>query len=268
MLRTLLKSHFQVGWYHSHPVFAANPSVVDINNQSNFQALFRDAEAGYVSVPSGHAHTHTAMKKLRIVILGIGRDRNWSLSDGQIQNPSNPFGIVQLSSFVPRGFGFVHHSITKSQTLTSRFATFSSLYTWRVRLCVHSRHGGLGGRWEPFVAFIVGSYDLRLPGPQSKLQAFVVMTEKGKPKPMEVTFAAPTQPLDPDSLSTVRELVASQKEVDKRVNLTELWRPFTRLAVDGSRSGGPDTKLAKLRASLRAYLPATGEKSSHTLCPV
>jgi hypothetical protein len=33
------------------------------------------------------------------------------LNDGRIQNPSNPFGVVPLSNFVPRGFGFVHHSI-------------------------------------------------------------------------------------------------------------------------------------------------------------
>jgi hypothetical protein len=33
------------------------------------------------------------------------------LNDGRIQNPSNTFGIVPLSRFVPRGFGFVHHSI-------------------------------------------------------------------------------------------------------------------------------------------------------------
>jgi hypothetical protein len=39
------------------------------------------------------------------------RDRKGSLNDGRIQNPSNPFGIVPLSNFVPRGFGFVHHSI-------------------------------------------------------------------------------------------------------------------------------------------------------------
>jgi hypothetical protein len=37
--------------------------------------------------------------------------RKWSLNDGRIQNPSNAFGIVPLSSFVRRGFGFVHHSI-------------------------------------------------------------------------------------------------------------------------------------------------------------
>jgi hypothetical protein len=54
------------------------------------------------------------MQKLRIVILvlGFGTARQKrSLNDGQIQNPSNPFGIVPLSRFVPRGFGFVHHSI-------------------------------------------------------------------------------------------------------------------------------------------------------------
>jgi hypothetical protein len=33
------------------------------------------------------------------------------LNDGQIQNPSNAFGVVPLSRFVLRGFGFVHHSI-------------------------------------------------------------------------------------------------------------------------------------------------------------
>jgi hypothetical protein len=33
------------------------------------------------------------------------------LNDGRIQNPSKAFGIVPLSNFVLRGFGFVHHSI-------------------------------------------------------------------------------------------------------------------------------------------------------------
>jgi len=34
-----------VGWYHSHPRFAAEPSVTDIENQDNYQALFRDDTA-------------------------------------------------------------------------------------------------------------------------------------------------------------------------------------------------------------------------------
>jgi hypothetical protein len=33
------------------------------------------------------------------------------LNDGRIQNPSNAFGVVPLSNFVPRGFGFVDQSI-------------------------------------------------------------------------------------------------------------------------------------------------------------
>jgi hypothetical protein len=52
----------------------------------------------------------TAMKKLRIVILGTARQKR-NLNDGQIQNPSNPFGVVQLSNFALRGFGFVHQSM-------------------------------------------------------------------------------------------------------------------------------------------------------------
>jgi hypothetical protein len=39
------------------------------------------------------------------------RDRKGSLNDGRIQNPSNPFGMVPLSNFAPRGFAFFHHSI-------------------------------------------------------------------------------------------------------------------------------------------------------------
>ena len=34
-----------VGWYHSHPVFSTHPSLRDIENQSNYQRLFRDDEA-------------------------------------------------------------------------------------------------------------------------------------------------------------------------------------------------------------------------------
>jgi hypothetical protein len=58
------------------------------------------------------------------------------LKDGHIQNPSNPFGIVPLSNFVPRGFGFVHHSIdilyheVPNPNLTIR-NFFIAVETWR-----------------------------------------------------------------------------------------------------------------------------------------
>ncbi|RIA88950.1 hypothetical protein C1645_825508 [Glomus cerebriforme] len=31
-----------VGWYHSHPIFQPDPSMVDLENQHNYQKLFRD----------------------------------------------------------------------------------------------------------------------------------------------------------------------------------------------------------------------------------
>ncbi|KAG9292964.1 hypothetical protein G9A89_016326 [Geosiphon pyriformis] len=31
-----------VGWYHSHPTFAPDPSIIDLQNQKNYQQLFRD----------------------------------------------------------------------------------------------------------------------------------------------------------------------------------------------------------------------------------
>jgi len=34
-----------VGWYHSHPTFQAIPSKCDVDNQCNYQALFRDASS-------------------------------------------------------------------------------------------------------------------------------------------------------------------------------------------------------------------------------
>ena len=35
-----------VGWYHSHPVFQPDPSLVDLENQKNYQTLFKDDETG------------------------------------------------------------------------------------------------------------------------------------------------------------------------------------------------------------------------------
>jgi hypothetical protein len=53
------------------------------------------------------------------VILGLARrDRNGSLNDGQIQNPSNPFGIVPLYNFLSEGCwicpSFNSHSLSRS----------------------------------------------------------------------------------------------------------------------------------------------------------
>jgi hypothetical protein len=35
-----------VGWYHSHPIFQPDPSLVDLENQNNYQTLFKDEDTG------------------------------------------------------------------------------------------------------------------------------------------------------------------------------------------------------------------------------
>ena len=47
--------------------------------------------------------------------------------------------------------------------------------------------------------------------------------------------------------------MAALKGSGGQINLTELWRPFTNF-VDKQITGGPCTKLAKLRASLNVHL--------------
>lgn len=41
-----------VGWYHSHPTFVPDPSLVDIENQRNYQTLCRDDHEHNGPVPS------------------------------------------------------------------------------------------------------------------------------------------------------------------------------------------------------------------------
>ncbi|KAJ8599278.1 hypothetical protein CTAYLR_006797 [Chrysophaeum taylorii] len=47
-VREIIRSHGMevVGWYHSHPKFAAEPSVTDIDNQRSYQGLFHDDRSG------------------------------------------------------------------------------------------------------------------------------------------------------------------------------------------------------------------------------
>jgi hypothetical protein len=62
-------------------------------------------------------------------------DRKGSLNDGQIQNPSNPFGIVPLSNFESEGFwicpSFNSHALSRSANpyrISHDSQLFSSLY--------------------------------------------------------------------------------------------------------------------------------------------
>jgi hypothetical protein len=45
-----------IGWYHSHPVFANDPSTIDVQNQMTYQSFYSQADCtGHASSSSAHA---------------------------------------------------------------------------------------------------------------------------------------------------------------------------------------------------------------------
>jgi hypothetical protein len=80
------------------------PDVADAQGRA---ALHYAAENGKAKVRP-YSGAKVANREIRV---WHGATEHGPLNDGQISNPSNPFGIVPLSNSVPRGFGFVHHSI-------------------------------------------------------------------------------------------------------------------------------------------------------------
>jgi protein MYSM1 len=114
---------------------------------------------------------------------------------------------------------------------------------------------------SPFVGFIVGPYDLRLPTRVSKMTCFVAERRLGRggvteDAPFEVRYETTTDAPDDDCVDAMCAVVAANKDVAGRVRINELWRHFTNIS-NNRPDGGPCTKLAKLRASLAARLPDT-----------
>eukprot|EP00873_Tetraselmis_striata_P035155 jgi/Tetstr1/455419/TSEL_042251.t1 len=108
---------------------------------------------------------------------------------------------------------------------------------------------------EPFVGIIYGPYDLMLPDTASARTVFVVQQKSGVLMPYNVKFSTTAMALPDDNVaSKLSALTAMFKDDIGRVDFTELWRPFATLDR-GVPSGGPVTKLAKLRNALGAHLP-------------
>jgi protein MYSM1 len=114
---------------------------------------------------------------------------------------------------------------------------------------------------EPFVAMIFSPYDLRLPNKESRTEMFwVAKSQKFGPMPMHMRHSRKRLEAVP-TLDTKQSMIDLIDKVDAlgRIQLTELWRPFTRILDGKTPEGGPCTKLAKLRGALAAYLPETDE---------
>ena len=112
----------------------------------------------------------------------------------------------------------------------------------------------------PFVAFIFSPYDIGLPSKKSAVECWTV---KGN-EPMRTrtkNTGGPNQLPSEDTKQAMSELI-DNISTNERIQLTELWRPFTYL--NGLEpEGGPCTKLAKLRGALTRYLPDTDESEEY-----
>ena len=118
---------------------------------------------------------------------------------------------------------------------------------------------------SPFVGFIVGPYDLRLPTRVSKMTCFVAERRAGRggaveDAPFEVRYETTNDAPGEACVEAMRAVVAANADVAGRVRINELWRHFTNIA-NNKPDGGPCTKLAKLRASLAARLPDTVDEA-------
>jgi len=241
-----------VGWYHSHPVFFTHPSIRDIENQANYQSLFKRGDENDAGGAGGGERPRGESKR----------------EEGENEGSAGVREEGGGSGGEEGGLG--------------------------------SNAGGVGGRAQgrsqstaaPFVACIVGPYDLRNVGPVSDVRWFHVVGEdedgdggglagvggaraaaeraaRGEPvgRPFELAcVSAGCTTVSPDLLLDLRRLAdcfaggggvggdgagagaregeGETSEGADRVNLKEQWR-------DGM------TRLEKLEESLVARLPAT-----------
>ncbi|OUM56497.1 hypothetical protein PIROE2DRAFT_18882 [Piromyces sp. E2] len=69
-----------VGWYHSHPTFKPNPSIRDIENQYQYQKLFRNDNGiePFIGIIVTPFYNHS--NKSKINVFTVGKDFDTSLS--------------------------------------------------------------------------------------------------------------------------------------------------------------------------------------------
>ena len=88
---------------------------------------------------------------------------------------------------------------------------------------------------SPFVGFIVGPYDLRLPTRVSKMTCFVAERRAGRggaveDAPFEVRYETTNDAPGEACVEAMRAVVAANADVAGRVRINELWRHFTNIA--------------------------------------
>ncbi|CAO3588140.1 unnamed protein product [Absidia cylindrospora] len=211
-----------VGWYHSHPIFVPDPSLVDIENQLNYQNLCKDeCHPINASAPVNSLQDSAASGSMS--------------TTAAVEATTTAAAVEALSLASPQSDG---NSIERTRTpeLSDSKATSASSTSSPSSTVV----------MEPFVGAIVGPYDPRLPGSASVFNWFHVSNDwNAKRVPKQLVYE-----LQEDSaLSSEEETRLFQLPMDyqtspEKVNFKDHWR-----------HNGHETKLEKLIKSLAARMP-------------
>ncbi|KAL0041515.1 hypothetical protein WJX79_005896 [Trebouxia sp. C0005] len=118
-------------------------------------------------------------------------------------------------------------------------------------------------RLEPFVGAIVGPYDMQLPTQASAFTWFVVQTRSGDLTPFSVRHTVKPMLAMPEEQTQQQllDLTEAVKDDYGRVDLSSMWRPYSRL-LDALPLGGPCSRLDKMRAALLLHLPSSPDSAA------
>lgn len=105
-----------LGWYHSHPTFVPNPSLRDLETQSNFQDMFTNTPfiALILSPYSGSCNPqqkHTLISKFKCLMVSDNQVSSSSSSTGEFRVP------YEFSPIIVRREKLVTSILSKTQEL-------------------------------------------------------------------------------------------------------------------------------------------------------
>ncbi|XP_033736711.1 histone H2A deubiquitinase MYSM1-like [Pecten maximus] len=122
----ICQNYSVVGWYHSHPTFAPNPSIRDIETQLKFQEWFSKGGSKFVGVIVSPYNRQNPSLYSEFQCLTIGQERN----DSDMYNIPNSFSYDVIVHPIS-----THDLKAETNELAERYAS----YTNRVELLADYR---------------------------------------------------------------------------------------------------------------------------------
>mmetsp|Transcript_8971 Transcript_8971/g.19194 ORF Transcript_8971/g.19194 Transcript_8971/m.19194 type:complete len:703 (-) Transcript_8971:278-2386(-) len=204
-VRSLMEHRSQrcVGWYHSHPVFEPSPSQKDMDNQRNYQALFRDADTkvepfvGFIFGPYDTA----MIAPLSAVTAFVVQQRNNNLT---------PFAVRYTTQGVDRTPDEVH--VSKLMGVLDMFKED------RARI-------NLAEQWRPFTLLKEGMPDgpavSKIQKLHTSLKQFMREAEPSKVEALLAMISHEVQARWAVSLAPAADAQDAQKQADEQVGATQ-----------------------------------------------